>query len=35
MAGGIVKDKQALGPSFCEALENVDGAVDLLEQVAG
>jgi hypothetical protein len=35
MAGGIVKEKQALGPSLCEALEDVDCVVDLSEQVRG
>jgi hypothetical protein len=35
MAGGIVKEKQALGPSLCETLENVNCTVDLSEQVHG
>jgi len=35
MARGIVEEKQALGPSLCDALKYVDGMIDLLEQVAG
>ena len=35
MAWCIVKEKQALGPFFCEALKDINGTFNLIEQVIG
>jgi hypothetical protein len=33
VAGCVVEYEKALSPAFCEAFENVDGLIDLLEKI--